>query len=112
MSLDLWMEAEPCKTCGRSGDPDFSWNYTHNVSKFWYSLYPESEKWLNIHGMTGEESLPVLNKFLEELQADPDRFIAMNPENGWGSYDTFVPRLKELIEAANEYPKCTWQGSW
>jgi hypothetical protein len=38
------------------------------------------------------------------LKAEPDRFKAFNPENGWGSYDDFVPWVERYLTACEEYP--------
>ena len=33
------------------------------------------------------------------LESDPERFKALNPENGWGDYDGFVKWLKQYLAA-------------
>lgn len=38
------------------------------------------------------------------------RFRAMNPENGWGDYDSFRDVLVEMCRAVPEWPT-TW-GVW
>jgi hypothetical protein len=35
---------------------------------------------------------------------DDERFIALNPPNGWGSYEGFVPWIWRYIDACCEYP--------
>lgn len=38
------------------------------------------------------------------MKRDPERFIALNPPNGWGSYEDFVPWIWRYIDACCEYP--------
>jgi len=49
---------------------------------------------------------------VENLKANPEKYRAMNPENGWGSYDSLckkwreiLPRAKEIVESV---PNATW----
>jgi hypothetical protein len=44
---------------------------------------------------------------LHRLVTDKARFVAMNPENGWGSYDSLVAFIREYILACLEYPDAT-----
>lgn len=38
------------------------------------------------------------------MNREPERFIALNPTNGWGSYKDFVPWIERYIAACCEYP--------
>lgn len=33
------------------------------------------------------------------MKREPERFIKLNPENGWGSYAVFVPWLEQYLQA-------------
>jgi len=39
------------------------------------------------------------------MKREPQRFIALNPSNGWGSYDGFVPWIERYIAACCEFPE-------
>jgi hypothetical protein len=39
------------------------------------------------------------------MKREPDRFIALNPANGWGSYENFVPWIERYIAACCEFPE-------
>jgi len=41
------------------------------------------------------------------LKAEPARFEALNPENGWGSYESFVPWVEKYLRACEENPDAT-----
>ena len=44
------------------------------------------------------------------LAADPDRFKALNPENGWGNYESAVMVMSALAIACLLYPDATVDG--
>jgi hypothetical protein len=39
------------------------------------------------------------------MKCEPQRFIALNPENGWGSYSDFLPWIERYIMACEEFPE-------
>jgi hypothetical protein len=41
---------------------------------------------------------------IKKLEANPDKYKALNPPNGWGSYEDFVPFCKVVLEICREYP--------
>jgi hypothetical protein len=45
-----------------------------------------------------------LDRIITGLEADPTRFRAMNPDNGWGNYDQFLALLKKMRDAIPEWP--------
>ena len=46
-----------------------------------------------------------LTNGIAAMKADPGKFIALEPENKWGTYDRFVPWLERLLEACIENPE-------
>jgi hypothetical protein len=48
---------------------------------------------------------------LTALKADPSRFKALNPENGWGSYDGLVSFVTAYLEACEANPTATVEVS-
>jgi hypothetical protein len=100
-----------------SWDADFdgsSWNYTHNTNGMIAAAYEavtgeQTERcggplgkvigaawWDRLDGMTGAQGAEYLGQIIEGLEADPARFREMNPENGWGSYDTLLEVLRKM----------------
>lgn len=41
-------------------------------------------------------SSPGCSGFIEVFEADPDKFRALNPANGWGDYDGFLTALHDI----------------
>ena len=85
-----------------------SWNYTHNCNPMirgaGFSEWP-----YEVDGMDGKELSRKLDAALRSLRAEPERFRAMNPSNGWGSYDSLVPVLEEVADFAATHPSVTWR---
>ncbi len=48
--------------------------------------------------------IPLLRVGLERLRADPARFQALNPENGWGTYAGFVPWVERYLAQCEAHP--------
>ena len=38
------------------------------------------------------------------MKAEPERFKKLNPPNGWGSYDVFVPWIEQYLSACESCP--------
>lgn len=102
MSYDVYLTAD-------LGGPEpvtvFSdWNYTSNCGPMWRAAGADLAEF---HDRAAGECAPLLRAAVELLKADPVRFIAMNPSNGWGSYDSLVPALERLLAAFDAMPKAT-----
>lgn len=107
MSLDLDLIAETCICCGHTPEP-ISFNITYNLGCMWREIYPYHEKMIPIEGMTAQESLEMLQRAYDELKLNPEKFEAMNPANGWGSYEDFLYFIDDLIDTAKEFPSRKW----
>lgn len=109
MSLDVYLQFE-IDTGGPGPEhivTVFDANYTHNCGL----MAKES----GVYGVVwrpeenGVESaadlIEPLRQGIAAMEDDPKRFIALNPANGWGSYETFLPWLREYLEACVRFPK-------
>ncbi len=79
---------------------------THNLTPMWDAagcygaLYMrDGEKAGDIKGD--------LRMGLQNMQASPDVYKALNPSNGWGDYGGAVRFLTRLIAACEQHPKAT-----
>lgn len=110
------------------GHVEGDWNYTHNCNrmanavldpeelrlagKAWWLKHgrpdvaeeAEGTWWEMLDGSDGPRGAALLNRIISELAADPERFRAMNPPNGWGDYDSFIEILREMRDAVPEWP--------
>jgi len=84
----------------------FNCNITHNLGKmadavgiYQYLWRPEEL------GIThARDLIEPLTKGLELLKSDPERFRKLEPANKWGTYDVFVPWIKEYLDACIANP--------
>lgn len=63
----------------------------------------------HLDGRTGPEGGAFLHAVIGALDADPPRFEALNPANGFGSYADLVPLLRSMRDAVPERP-CHWKA--
>lgn len=130
MSWDAWLTDD-------RGHSEGDWSYTHNcnpmansvldpeerllATKRWWTNHGRPEVaeqqnlgdgswWQCLDGLTGPEGAALLDRIIRGLEADPERFQAMNPPNGWGDYDSLVRVLKDMRDRVPEWP-CTWETS-
>lgn len=102
MSLDVSLEVvRPCEI--------YSANITHNLTEMaeeagLYEPLWHPEK-LNI--THAKQLIAPLQKGLALLLAEPDRFKAFDPPNGWGSYGHLVSFTKDYLDACGLNPEAT-----
>lgn len=105
MSLDIYLTALRITTV-------FESNITHNLGAmareaglYTYLWRPE-ELGMGEHVKAGQLTVP-LREGLVRLRADPDKYKALNPENGWGNYDNLVELVRQYLEACETNPDAT-----
>lgn len=110
ISLDEWNRRypgrEPVITQRSVAGEVYTANITHNLGKMAAEAGIYDCLWRpDQNGITkANQLIKPLTDGLELLQSEAERFIALNPENGWGSYDVFVPWVARYLEACKKYP--------
>lgn len=102
MSYDVYLQVD-------LGGPELcsvgeSWNYTSNCGPMWRAAGADLAEF---SGKSAGECIPVLEAAIDEMRANPSKYRAMDPPNGWGGYDTLVPSLEGLLEIFRYAPKAT-----
>jgi predicted N-acyltransferase len=102
------------------------WNYTHNcnamaatvleevgqqVEKHWLIGHMGGSWFDKLDGLDSTKGAELLRVIIDGLEADPKRFRAMNPANGWGDYDSFLDVLTKMRRKALEFPSAKWSVS-
>lgn len=84
----------------------YSTNYTSNIHQMIYDVLPRRymDQLKSDEGVPVEVARPILLTLLTALLSDPDRYIAMNPENGWGNYHGFCETLFDVILNTTRHP--------
>jgi hypothetical protein len=80
-------------------------NCTSNVAPMWADAL--GHRLADLAEKNAGESLAVLQRAVAVLEADPAKYEAMNPSNGWGDYEGAVSYLRQLRDACAAYPKAT-----
>ena len=60
---------------------------------------------------TASQMIAPLEKGLEELVANPDKYKAFNPPNGYGSYEDFVSFCRSVLANCRKYPDAVIEAS-
>lgn len=87
-------------------DVVFHANITHNLGEMASAAGLYVELWCPEEmGWTKARDLIFpLQRGLDALVADPDRFKKFMPENDWGNYNDLVEFVREYLDACIEYP--------
>jgi hypothetical protein len=85
----------------------YSDNITHNLvemasaADLYQALWRPEELGLE----RASQLIGLLSKGLGLLRENPDFFRAMNPVNGWGTYEGLVAFVERYLAACREYPR-------
>ncbi len=82
-------------------------SYTYNVSPMLYEVFDFDNGLRGLHHMECSMAARHLGASIRKMQDDPDKFRAMNPENGWGNYEGAIRFLEKILEACIEAPKAS-----
>lgn len=88
-----------CPTCGNE---PFDSSITTNLAPMWRAAGIDFRD--GYSGRPASNLITPLDIAIATLEADPDRFRAMNPENGWGDYDGLLDALRKLRDACRRVP--------
>ena len=118
MSLDVYLEGDEitercmCPNCfdeheHKYREDLYSANITHNLAHmaaeggFYKSLWRPEEVGIE----KAEQLIPILQKAVDDMRAEPERFKAHNVSNGWGLYRHFLPWVQAYLDACRLYPE-------
>jgi len=90
-------------------DDVYSANITHNLNTMaeaagiYECLWRPDEIGITL----AAQLIDPLSHGLQELCRDPERFLPLNPPNGWGSYEVLVSFVENYLLACIKYPAAT-----
>lgn len=67
--------------------------------------------WRRLNGMTGTQAKEFLGGILADFDARPMTYRAMNPDNGWGDFDSFRDVLRRMRDKSADAPDAVWETS-
>lgn len=102
MSLDFHLSVvQPCDV--------YDANITHNLSRMareagvYDCLWEPTESGFT----TASQIIAPLEKGIAAMEAEPERFRPLDARNGWGTYEQFLPWLRNVLAACREHPDAT-----
>jgi hypothetical protein len=94
-------------------DEVYSANITHNLNTMaeaagiYECLWRPEEIGITL----AAQLIDPLSHGLQELCRDPERFLPLNPPNGWGDYEGLVKFVEKYLLACIKYPEATVEVS-
>jgi len=87
------------------------WNYTYNVSPMFREAFDCLDGIRMLDGMSAPVAAKWLQIAVSAMRADPEKYRAMNPPNGWGSYEGVLKLLEEMLAECEGRTRCVVQVS-
>lgn len=97
MSLDIYLKAV------RETEV-YSANITHNLTEMADEAGIYGLLWRPNENTVALDLIAPLESAIDDMGKRPDHYKAFDWPNGWGTYDDFVPWLKELLAACRSNP--------
>ena len=117
MSLDVYLRSPSvcphCKAPIGESVPLYIANIAHDLCRMADAAGIYRTIWRpdEIGITTAAQLIKPLRGGLALLKANPARFEVLNPPNGWGSYELFVPWVEKYIAACEADPAATVEVS-
>ncbi len=83
---------------------EYSANITSNVAKMWRLAGCDLAEY---HMMSADALAAALGPAIADMRANPAKYQALNPANGWGSYETCLRFLTDLHDACIKHDLTT-----
>lgn len=80
----------------------FDRNMTSNVAPMWRKAGVDLREF---QGLLAGRVIDSLNAAIDNMTNYPEDYRAMNPENGWGSYEGALDFLTSLRDACQKFPR-------
>ncbi len=85
----------------------FKANITHNLTEMAdkAGLYKACWRPEELGIKKAKELIPYLEKGYKKLKNNKNFYKQFDADNGWGTYDNFLPWVKKYLDACKEYPE-------
>ena len=103
MSYDFGMRRPECPHCKQGGDLPYHKNMTGNVGAMFHKALG-GHSITSLNGVPGWVAESHLRLAAIAMRGAPETFRAMNPPNGWGSYESALETIEELWRWCREEP--------
>lgn len=84
----------------------FGTNITHNLTRMAGAASLYSVLWRpEDNGIKfAHQLIEPLRQSIKDMESRPDWYKVFDAPNGWGTYDQFLPWLKDLLKACEDFP--------
>lgn len=103
MSYTFGMRRPKCSKCGMEPELDYEKGMTYNVGPMFHDALG-GHPIRSLHNVPGWLLVSPLRMAALKMRANPDKYRAMNPPNGWGSYESALETLEELLRWCEAEP--------
>jgi hypothetical protein len=101
MSYDVYLEIDT----GGTEPVEVSWlNHTSNTAAMWRAAGCDIAE---CDGRPAANFAEGLASAIEAIESDPDRYRQYEPPNGWGTLETTLKFLRDLLHACQCHPRTT-----
>lgn len=81
-------------------------NITHNLGKMWREAGIYDDLY-NSDGKKAGDIVESLKLGYKKMLNNPDKYKALEPDNGWGNYQNALDFLDSVIKHCEEHPDAT-----
>lgn len=82
----------------------FDRNITYNLASMYYKCIDKELGFKKLNNMSCKEALPILNSAIKDLIENQEEYERLNPENGWGTYDDLLEKIKDMRNCCEDNP--------
>jgi hypothetical protein len=85
-------------------------NCTSNVSPMWRKALAAAGEPIRLsdtEGRNAADALPLLRAAAQHMRDNPDEYLPMNPDNGWGDYDGALKYLANVADECERHPRAS-----
>lgn len=114
MGISIWIIQEKWESLDKGNtwteikDTVYDANITHNLSKMAFEAGIYDAIWGVSDGQTTcTQVSEMLAKGILDIKQRPEYYRQFSAQNGWGTYEQFIPWLEKLLEAYIKYPNAT-----
>lgn len=105
MSYDIYLEID-------TGAPDhmtlFHIDPTYNLSPMFKEALGDAGV-RSLNGRIARDTIEILRKAVDDMEADPVRFKMHDAANGWGVYRDCLSIMRRLFQEASTHRNATWR---
>jgi len=80
-------------------------NITHNLAEMARELGVYKQVWRGNGIDKAGDLVPFIEKAIMQMKEKPEYFKQFSADNGWGTYEQFLPWLEELLIDCKAHPK-------